>query len=167
MVNNMSLKRESPLVKKGSTLVLRLAVLTLGAIILALCVFALPAGIVSDETGLYRWILLGLYVPALPFFYAIFQTMKLLQYIDHDTAFSDDSVAALKDIKYCGIIIAGMFSAGMPFIFYVADKDDAPGVVAIGLVIIGASIAISVFAAVLQRLLRSAIDIKRENDLTV
>lgn len=48
-----------------------------------------------------------------------------------------------------------------------ADKDDAPGVIVIGLVIIFASIVIGVFAAVLQKLLKEAIDIKLENDLTV
>ena len=163
----MAKKTEPALVKNGTTLFLRIVVLTLAAIVLGLCVFALPAGMVSDDVGLYRWILLGLYVPAIPFFGAIFQTMKLLRYIDNNTAFSDDSVKALNAIKYCGIIIAGLFSVGMPYIYYVADKDDAPGVVAIGLVIIGASIAVSVFAAVLERLLQNAIAIKRENDLTV
>jgi MFS family permease len=161
------MKRKSIVASNGSTVILRVAVLTFAAIILGLCVFALPAGIVSDKMGLYRWILLGMYVPAIPFFYAIYQTMKLLSYIDKNTAFSDASVAALKAIKYCGIIIAGLFSAGMPYIYYVANKDDAPGVVAIGLVIIGASIAVAVFAAVLQQLLQSAIAIKAENDLTV
>ena len=37
----------------------------------------------------------------------------------------------------------------------------------VGLVIIFASMVIAVFAAVLQRLLQEAIDIKSENDLTV
>jgi hypothetical protein len=49
----------------------------------------------------------------------------------------------------------------------VANKDDAPGVLALALVIIIASAAVSVFAAVLQRLLQNAIAIKTENDLTV
>lgn len=158
---------KSSFVHNGSTLVLRLVVLTFAGIILGLCLFALPAGIATDKTGMYRWILLGLYVPAIPFFFAIYQTMKLLQRIDMNTAFSDDSVTSLRNIKYCGILIAALFSAGMPYIFYAADKDDAPGVVAIALVIIGASIAVAVFAAVLQRLLHSAIEFKTENDLTV
>lgn len=161
------MKRKPVLVTSGSTLFLRIAVLSFAALVLGLCLFALPAGIVSDKTGMYRWILAGLYVPAVPFFYAIFQTMKLLGYIDENTAFSDASVTALKVIRNCGVIIAGLFGAGMPYIYYVANKDDAPGVVAIGLILIGASIAVAVFAAVLQRLLQNAIDIKAENDLTV
>jgi MFS family permease len=161
------MKSESNVILNSSTLFLRIAVLTFAAIILGLCVFALPAGIVSDQTGMYRWILAGLYIPSVPFFYAIYQTMKLLRYIDKNTAFSDASVTALKNIKLCGTAIALLFSAGMPYIYYVADKDDAPGVVAIGMVIVGASIAVAVFAAVLQRLLQNAIAIKSENDLTV
>lgn len=161
------MKQNNPVIKNGSTLFLRLVVVAIAIIALALCVIILPLGIMTDNTGLYRWILVGLYVPAIPFFYAVFQTMKLLQYIDANMAFSDASVDALKAIKQCGAIIAGVFSLGMPYIFYAADSDDAPGVVAIALVITGASIVVSVFAAVLQRLLKSAIDIKSENDLTV
>ena len=55
----------------------------------------------------------------------------------------------------------------LPFVYIIAEWDDAPGLILIGLVIIGASMVIAVFAAVLQRLLQEAIDIKSENDLTV
>lgn len=161
------MKRKPQIIHRGSTLFLRLVVLSFAALILGLCLFALPVGIASDTYGMYRWILLGLYMPALPFFYAIFQTMKLLDSIDNDIAFSDISVKALKQIKHCGALIAGLFAAGLPYIYYVADKDDAPGVIATALVLIGASTAVAVFAAVLQRLLQNAIDIKAENDLTV
>jgi hypothetical protein len=55
----------------------------------------------------------------------------------------------------------------MPFVFLAAEKDDAPGLVIVGMVPIFASLVIAVFAAVLKRLLQQAIDIKSENDLTV
>lgn len=153
--------------KKGSTIFLRLAVFVLGLGILAICIFALPAGIMNDNTGMYGPILLGLYIPAIPFFMALYQALKLLGYIDKNNAFSDLSVQALKQIKYCGISISILFTLGMPYIFTVADKDDAPGVVAIALVIVGASAVIATFAGLLQKLLKNAIDIKSENDLTV
>src|SRR3989338_10676245 len=153
--------------KQGSTLFLKGVIFLIGAGVLALCLFVLPIGIRAEDAGGYRPILLGLYVPAIPFFIALYQALKLLGYIDSNTAFSELSVQALKNIKYCAIIISALFAAGMPYIFYAADKDDAPGVVVIGFVIIAASIVIAVFAAVLQKLLQSGIDIKSENDLTV
>jgi len=153
--------------KQGSTHILRGVVVLIGLIVLALCIFALPAGIYSDNTGYYALILGGLYVPAVPFFFALYQAFKLLDYIDQDKAFSKLSVKALKNIKYCAFIISALFAAGQPYVFYAADRDDAPGVALIGFVIIGASFVIATFAGVLQKLLQNAMDIKKENDLTV
>jgi hypothetical protein len=93
--------------------------------------------------------------------------MKLLNHIDRNQAFSESSIASFRTIKYCALVISGLFAGGMPYIFYVADKDDAPGVVAMALVIIFASFVIATFAAVLQKLIQNAVDIKSENDLTV
>jgi Protein of unknown function (DUF2975) len=55
----------------------------------------------------------------------------------------------------------------LPLFYIFAEVDDAPGVIFVGLVVPFASMVISVFAAVLQKLLKEAIDIKSENDLTV
>lgn len=153
--------------KLGSTMLLRAAILVIGLTVLGLCAVALPAGIASDQTGMYKYILMGLYIPAIPFFYALQQTLKLLGYIDKNKAFSESSVQALKRIKYCAVAISALFTAGMPYIFYVADKDDAPGVAAVGFVIIGASFVIAATAGVFQRLVQHAVDIKSEHDLTV
>lgn len=153
--------------KQGSTFILRGVVIFIGLVVLALCVLALPAGLISDKTGYYRPILLGLYVPAVPFFYALYQALRLLGYIDQNKTFSLASVGALSTVKYCALIICALFTGGMPYIFYAADRDDAPGVVALGFVIIGASFVIATFAGVLQKLLQNAIELKSENDLTV
>jgi hypothetical protein len=146
---------------------LRLVIFLIGAAVLALCIFVLPIGIRSDTTGYYRPILIGMYVPAIPFFWALYEALKLLKYIDKNTAFSPLSVKALKNIKYCGIAIGALYMVGLPFIFRAAELDDAPGAILIGLVIIGASIVVAVFAAVLEQVLHNAIAIKAENDLTV
>lgn len=153
--------------KRGSTLILKATVIVIGILVLTLCIWVLPVGIRSDNTGYYRPILLGLYIPAIPFFVALYQAFKLLSYIDKNKTFSELSVGSLKNIKYCALAICGLFAAGMPYIYYAANRDDAPGVVLIGMVIMGASLVIAVFAGVLQKLLQNAIDIKSENDLTV
>lgn len=157
------------LIKQGSTFFLKIVICLVGIGALAVCILLLPQGIISELQGDFDYgaIFAGLYAPAIPFFIALYQALKLLSYIDKNQAFSDMSVQALKNIKYCALTISGLFAAGMPYIFYVADRDDAPGVALIGFIIIGASLVIAVFAAVLQRLLRDALAIKSENDLTV
>ena len=106
-------------------------------------------------------------IAAVPFFHGLYQALLLLRYIDSNTAFSELSVKAIQNIKYCAFTISVLYAAGMPYIIYVADKDDAPGAVLMGLVFIFAPLITSVFAAVLEKLLQNAIDIKKENDLTV
>ena len=63
--------------------------------------------------------------------------------------------------------ISGLYVVVLPFVYLLAELDDAPGLILIDMVIIFAAMVITVFAAVLQRLLQEAIDIKTENDLTV
>lgn len=153
--------------KQGSTLFLKIIISFIGFATLALSVFLLLATLGSEELKDFLPLLLGMYVAVIPFFYTLYQTLKLLIYIDKSEAFSDLSVKALKNIRYCAIAISALYAAGMPYIVYIADKDDAPGLTVLGFVIILASIAIATFAAVLQKLLQEALDIKSENELTV
>lgn len=155
--------------KQGSTIILRGVVILIGLAVLGLCLFGLPKLIAAELEGDFDYgpIFLGMYVPAVPFFFGLYQAFKLLSYIDRNNAFSDASVKALKNIKYAAFTISALYAAGMPYVFYVADRDDAPGVAAIGFVIVGASFVIATFAGVAQKLFQNAVDIKSENDLTV
>ncbi|TVY06841.1 DUF2975 domain-containing protein [Paenibacillus cremeus] len=159
--------------KQGTTLLLKLAVLLIGLPVLVMCVLGLPmiAKDAADNHYALAHLLypvLGImYVTAIPFFTALYQALKLLSYIDRNHAFSELSVNALKNIKYCAIIISVVYVAGLPLFYLLGEKDDAPGVIVIGLVLIFAPAVIATFSAVLQRLLKEAIDIKSENDLTV
>jgi hypothetical protein len=159
--------------KQVSTLFLKATLFVMGAAVLAFCIFAIPA--IGNGVG-EEWphlsylkypILIGGYVSALPFFIALYQAFKLLNYIDKNTAFSPMSVQALKYIKYCGIAMSVLYVAGMPILFQIADADDAPGLVVLGMLLSAAPAVIAVFAAILQKLTQKAIDIKSENELTV
>jgi len=159
--------------KRGTTLFLRLAVILIGLPVLALCIFVVPeigdfvADLYPDKAYLEYLVFIDLYATAVPFYYALYHASKLLNYIDRNQAFSELSVGALKMIKYCAIIISILYAAGMPLFYLMADADDAPGIIVVGLVMIFASLVIAVFSAVLQRLLKDAIDIKAENDLII
>lgn len=152
---------------RGSTFILRLVILLIALGGLALAAYVLPTGILTDRTGYYRPILIGMYVPAIPFFIALFQSLRLLNLIDKNQPFSSTAAQCLKVIKYCAAVISALYAVGMPYIYYAADRDDAPGVVAIGLIIVFASFVVATAAGVFQKLLESAINLKSENDLTV
>jgi hypothetical protein len=155
---------------KRETLLLKIAVVLIGIPVLALCI-GLPwiANKAAEHYPAYLLypVLTGMYMAAIPFFVALYQALRLLSFIDKNEAFSELSVRALKKIKYCAVTISILYVAVMPLFFLIAQEDDAPGIVLIGLVITFASIVIAVLAALLQKLLTNAIDIKSENDLTV
>lgn len=154
--------------KSVSTLFLRLVILTISIGVLALCVLVLPTGIRStnDWSG-YRPLLIGMYLPAIPFFVGVYQTFKLLSYIDRNIAFSESAIKALRYIKYCGLIIGGLYALGLPYIYMMAEQDDAPGVMLIGLAFTFGPLALAVLAGVLQKIFQNTIDLKSENELTV
>lgn len=158
---------------KGETLFLKVTVILLALPVIAACVFLLPwlirDTITSDSeyAHLVYPILVAMYLSTIPFFIALYQTFQLLNYIDRNNAFSERSVRTLRNIKHCAIGVSCLYVLSMPFLFLVGDRDDAPGVVLIGMVLIFAPVVIAVFAAVLQKLLTNALEIKSENDLTV
>jgi len=157
--------------KRGTTLFLKLAVILIGIPVLALGiwgVFDLTKNPVNpDYAHILYPIVIGIYVSAIPFYMALYQALRILGYIDKNEAFSEVSIKALSRIKKDAIVISIVYVLMIPFIFLLAQIEDAPGLILFGMVPIFASIVIAVFAAVLQRLLQQAIDIKSENDLTV
>lgn len=153
--------------QKYAPLFLKSALAVLGTAVAAVCIFGIPNVIGSFSIGGYDPILIGLYIPAAVFFMAIYQAVKLLNLIERGKAFSLSSAYAFRTIKRCAAFIASVFVLSMPYIFQVADQDDAPGVVALGMVIIFLSLVIATFSGLLQRLVEQAVIIKNENDMTV
>lgn len=155
-----------------STLFLKLAVILIGIPILALGIFGLldlykyPLNPTNHELILYP-ITIGMYLTGIPFYFALYQGFKLLSYIDKSIAFSELSVKALKIIKYCAISISIFYIAIFPLCIFYNQKNDFPGLVIMAIVSSLTTAVIAIFAAVLQNLLKEAIHIKLENDLTV
>lgn len=104
---------------------------------------------------------------SIPFFIAIYQAFKLLGYVDHNQAFSQSAVNAVRNIKYCALIVSVSIVLGILYIRLFANGDDPAGPTALGILTTLACIVIATSAAVFERLLQKAVDIKSENDLTV
>ena len=153
--------------KRGSTLFLKFAVFMMGVPVLAVGIVGViwlmnnPAN--PEYAPVLYPIVSGMYLTVLPFFTALYQAFKLLNYIDKNLAFSEWSVQALKTIKLCALTVSGVYAVILPFVFAVAQLDDAPGLILVGGVPILGSMIIAAFAAILQRLVQEAMTIKSEN----
>ena len=160
--------------QRKTTLFLRLAIWLMG--LMATALFGLEAWIMlvglirgGSQLRLVRMAVgLGTCGAAVCFWGTLIQALKLLGYIDKGNAFSEVSVTALKKIKQWAMGVGMIFTVvGLPYLYYLADIGDAPGLVVIGLVLTCVPYIISVFAALLQRLLREAVQMKVENELTI
>ncbi|MES9663396.1 hypothetical protein COD66_21550 [Bacillus cereus] len=158
--------------ERVSTLFLKITVFIIGLPVFALCIFLVPhmanfaAKLYPNIAPMKYLVFIVIYGAAIPFYCALCQAFNLLRYIDENKAFSELSVKVLKNIKCCAITISGLYVLGLPLFHFIAKKVEPP-IGLMGIIIIFASLVIAVFAAILQRLLQEAINIKSENDLTV
>lgn len=157
--------------KRGSTLFLK-AVIVLIAIgaLAAMIRFPQTEGRAAhlDLVSIYLdpFIIYG-YIASIPFFVALYRALELLGYVDNNQVFSQSAVNAVRNIKYCALTISGFIVVGILSIRVFANGDDPAGPTALGILATFASIVIATGAAVIERLLQNAVDIKSENDLTV
>src|SRR5215208_3411262 len=107
------------------------------------------------------------YAGSIPFFIALYQAFKVLGYAAQNKIFSPAAVKALRTIKYCAVAMIGFVVVEEIFIMLNRGSDDAAGGVFMGVLITFASIVIATAAAMFERILQNAVDIKSENDLTV
>ena len=153
--------------ERSSTLFLKLILLVLSLAVLTFCGFLLYQINQSDSLGDYQPILIGVLISTIPFLYVFYQAYNLLNNIDANLSLTDSSVNSLRIIKVCSFLISLMYLMGSPFIFNVAQQDDAPGVVLINIILIMGPFSVGVFTYILQKLLINAIGYKSENELTI
>lgn len=104
--------------------------------------------------------ILLVYAGSLPFFFALYQVFKLLGSIGQNKIYSQDSVRALKTIKYCALAIIGFVIVEEVIIMLNHGNDDAAGAMMMGILITFGSIVVAAAAGMFERLLQNAIAIK-------
>ncbi|QQG37525.1 MAG: DUF2975 domain-containing protein [Candidatus Kaiserbacteria bacterium] len=109
------------------------------------------------------------YLGSIPFFVALWKAHRILGYAGQNHIFTQTAVNALRTIKYCALITAGAIVAADTFLAIAArtNGEDAAGAVMLGLIATFISIVAATAAAVGEKLLQKAVDMKSENDLTV
>jgi hypothetical protein len=158
--------------KRISIIFLQGVMVLIGIVALAILIrFPLTEGRAAnlDLFSIYAdpFILYG-YAASIAFFVALYKTFKLLGYIGQNKAFSSESVSTLKSIKYCAIVLSILIvMAGLYIRISHHEDDDPAGFIAICIVTTFASIVVATAAAIFERILQNAIDMKSENDLTI
>ena len=159
--------------KRRSTIFLQIVIVLLGAGVFALLLWepqleGRNVNATQFEIYFKDPFLAYIYLAFVPVFIAIYQAFKLLGYTRLNEIFSERSVRAFRIIKICAITTALFIVGAEAYIFiFVRGTDDVAGGVMMGAFIIFVSAVIATAAAVFERVLQNALDIKSENDLTV
>ena len=106
------------------------------------------------------------YLASIPFFVALYRAFRVLAYVRQDATFSPATVKALRTIKYCALAILGFVVVSVVFMPF-SDPDDRPPGVVMRIVLSFGSIVVATAAAMFERILQNAVDLKSEHDLTV
>jgi len=156
--------------KRGSTIFLQIVIVLFGLGILTWLLWEPHVEGVNAHATFFEVyfdpFIAYMYIGSIPFFVAIYQAFKLLGYIGRDEIFSQRSVRALRIIKYSALAIIGFVVISVFFMIN-GDRDDRPAGVFMRVLITFPSIVAATAAAVFERILQNAVDIKTENDLTV
>ena len=145
---------------KLEILFLKSATVLLGLAVLSFFLLVIPDETDMSNVGNLLPFLISMYISTIPFFIALFHTFKLLGYIDSKNAFSKLSMKALQYIKYSAVVFSAIYLIYLPFFFFLAQSDDAPGVAALGLIITLLPISIAIFTSLLQKVIHNQIDKK-------
>ena len=156
--------------KKGSTIFLQVVIVLIGIGALALLLWEPQIEGVNAHATLFEMyfnpFIALVYIGSIPFFVALYQAVKVLGYAGQNKVFSQAAVTALRTIKFCAIAILGFVAVSVIFLPFGDPEDRPPGVVMRILITFG-SIVIATAAAMFERVLQNAVDMKSENDLTV
>src|SRR5947207_10889462 len=106
------------------------------------------------------------YIASIPFFVALYQAFEVLGYAGQNKVFSQAAVKALRTIKVCAMAIIGFVALSVLFMIS-GDRDDRPAGVFMRILITFPSIVVATAAAISERILQNAVDMKSESDLTV
>jgi hypothetical protein len=158
--------------KKSSTIFLQVIIVLIGIGALALLLWeprieGRNAHATNFEMYFKDPFLALVYIGSIPFFAALYQAFKVLGYAGQNKIFSQAAVKALRTIKYCALAIIGFVVVEEIFIMLNHGSDDPAGGVFMGILITFGSVVIATAAAMFERIVQKAVDIKSENDLTI
>jgi len=113
-------------------------------------------------------LILYCYTASISFFVALYKAFKLLAYIRRNQVFSRGAVKAIKGIKYCAMLLGiSILPTGVYIRVFHPEEDDPAGFISLCIMATFACIVVATAAAIFEKILQNAVDMKSENDLTI
>jgi len=156
--------------KRGSTIFLQAVIVLIGIGALAFMLWEPHSEGANAHATLsqmyFNSFVLYAFIGSIPFFAALYHAFKVLGCVRQNQTFSQATVNSLRIIKYCALALIGFVALSVIFMIG-GDREDRPAGLFMRLLVTFPSIIVATAAAISERILQNAVDIKSENDLTV
>lgn len=100
-------------------------------------------------------------------FRVLFLLNRILDFVQRTEAFSAKTLKVVSKIKKLILLISLVFLGILPFFYTVADRQDAPGVLVIGLGLVSIPFTAFIFSQIVEELFKSAAELKNDSELTI
>ena len=122
--------------KRGLSLFLKAALMLMALPVLAGAVFGIYSLLRNPVNPDYALMLYPIFIaPSCRSFlsiFALYQSFRLLNYIDRDAAFSGHSVSTLQKIKISAFLFSMVYILIAPFVYITAEVSDTPELIIMG-----------------------------------
>lgn len=125
----------------------------------------------NPNAGPFWPFLLNTWVLSIPIFIALYESLKILAHVDQNTTFTKLTIRSVQKIKMCAVIFGSMIIASGMTILIIGQKmdpsEDFAPIVTITFIFTFMASVVATFANVIEKVLKEALDMKSENELTI
>lgn len=143
--------------KKHSIKILKYLIILIAIFIMTTSVIGIISLIQEPINPTYGLILYPivtiLYLSTILIYLAFYQTIMFLKLIDQPVIKYENSIENLQKIRVYGVIFALLYVINLPFFYMLAEVDDAPGLIFIGMIPLIGGFIVYLFADIMIKLL--------------
>lgn len=92
---------------------------------------------------------------------------KMVTLIGHEQAFSNQILPLVTKLNRQILLVAVSFCGILPFVYQMTQNEDAPGIMILGLMLVSIPFSLVVFGKIVEELFKQAVNLKKEQDLTI
>lgn len=150
--------------KKHSIIILKIIILLIALFMLIFSVIGIVSLINDPINPIYGHILypivIGVYVSTIIIYLVFYQTFMLLDLIKEKLTFSMKTKTHLEKIKISGLVFSVLYFFLLPFVYMLANADDAPGIIFVGMIPIIGGFIVYLFADIIIKLIDEGMSLK-------